>query len=212
MFSYDVSLEIPEEVGAILLPNSTLFPHGALPLQIFEDRYRSMLTDALEGDCLFCVGNLISEEAPGDLAGCVAPVGTIGLIRSSRELPDGRSHLVLHGILRVHFVKWLEAWPYPKAHIAPLVSERLPDDERPLYLARLQKTLSLVLENFEPAVRSKLQALIDKASDLEIIVDIVAQQFVHDDEIRQLLLEETELKGRITTICDYLRSELPGAN
>ena len=207
-----MSLEIPEEAGAILLPECTVFPHGALPLHIFEDRYREMLTDALEGDCLFCVGSLVSEEEPGDLEGCVAPVGTIGLIRSSRELPDGRSHLVMHGVFRVHFVKWLQAWPYPRARIAPVITEPLPPDERPLHLARLQKTLSLVLENFEPAVRSKLQELIDKAGEPEIVVDIIAQQFVHDPEIRGLLLAEPGVKERITMICDYLRSEMPGAN
>ena len=171
-----------------------------------------MLDEALEGDCLFCVGNLVSEEEPSDLAGCVAPVGTIGLIRSSRELPDGRSHLILHGIYRVHFVKWLEPWPYPRARIAPVVTEELPPDERPLFLARLHKTLALVLENFEPAVRSKLQELIDKAAEPEIITDIVAQQFVHDPDVRQILLAEPSLKERITAICDYLRSEMPGAN
>lgn len=212
MLHYRVSLEIPEEVGAILLPECTVFPHGALPLHIFEDRYRHMLKDALEGDCLFCVGNLTEEEQPSDLAGCVAPVGTIGLIRTSHELPDGRSHLVLHGVFRVHFVKWLEAWPYPRARIAPVISDQLPADERPLKLARLEKTLSRVLENFEPAVRSKLQELFTKAGEPEIIIDIVAQQFVHDAEIRQIILSEPSVSERIGIICDYLHSELPGAN
>ena len=32
------SLNIPETCGVMLLPDCTLFPHGGLPLHIFEPR------------------------------------------------------------------------------------------------------------------------------------------------------------------------------
>ena len=72
----------------MLLPDCTLFPHGGLPLFIFEPRYRKMLEEALEGDCFFAVGKLLGEEK-GDPENFVAPVGTIGLVRASREQDDG---------------------------------------------------------------------------------------------------------------------------
>src|SRR5690606_22423496 len=56
------ALHIPENCGVMLLPDCTLFPHGGLPLHIFEPRYRTMLTDALEGSCLFAVARLTGPE------------------------------------------------------------------------------------------------------------------------------------------------------
>ena len=82
------SLKIPEKCGVILLPDTVLFPHGALPLHIFEPRYRQMLAEAIEGNCLFCVGNLVEPQFEDPDRGA-APVGTLGLIRASREAEDG---------------------------------------------------------------------------------------------------------------------------
>ena len=44
------------------------------------------------------------------------------------------------------------------------------------------------------------------------MVDAVAQQFVHDNELRQYLLEEADGGERISLICEYLRNQMPGAN
>jgi Lon protease-like protein len=207
-----VSLEIPETAGVIILPSCTLFPHGALPLNIFETRYRAMLNDALEADYLFCVANLLGEETPAELASCVSPVGTIGLIRSSRELPDGRSSLLLHGVIRVHFLEWIQALPYPKARIAPLISKELPTLEAPLQISKLRHAVDRVLSHFDHEVRTRVEHLLDQAGQSETMVDAVAQQFVHDASLRQHLLEETDIAQRISLICEYLRNEMPGAN
>ena len=113
-------IQIPEFCGTILLPDTVLFPHGALPLHIFEERYRIMLEEALESHCMICVGTLLKEETD-DLTSCVHPIGTVGLIRTSREMEDGRSNLVLHGISRVRFSAWPGGKKYPNAHILSLI-------------------------------------------------------------------------------------------
>ena len=41
----------PEERTLPIFPlNTVLFPNGTLPLQIFEERYKKMLQDCLDGD------------------------------------------------------------------------------------------------------------------------------------------------------------------
>ena len=82
------SLNIPQTCGVMLLPDCTLFPHGGLPLHLFEPRYREMLADTLSGSCFFAVGRLLGKETK-NYSRCVAPVGTMGLVRASRELDDG---------------------------------------------------------------------------------------------------------------------------
>ena len=94
------SLTIPEKCGVMLLPDTVLFPHGGMPLHIFEPRYRQMLEEALEGEFMFCIANLLGDDST-DPERCAAPVGTVGLIRASQESENGTSNLVLQGIFRV---------------------------------------------------------------------------------------------------------------
>ena len=199
------SLRIPEKLGAILLPDCTLFPHGALPLHIFEPRYRQMLTDALEGDCMFCVGRLTGTELP-DLAACTARVGTAGLIRASREQPDGRSELVLHGVCRVTFTDWLPGKAYPYACIAPISSPPLDETISASEARRLREAVEATLLGFPDEVVNQIRDLLDRASDPAVMSDAISQQFVQDAELRQALLEETNVTQRIDTIIAHLRT------
>lgn len=199
------SLEIPDRMGAILLPDCTLFPHGALPLHIFEDRYRAMLDEALEGNCLFCVGRLISEERT-DFGSCTSPVGTAGLIRASREKSDGRSDLILHGVCRVRFSEWLPEKPYPYARIEPLPSSSLTEVEALHHARRLRDAVENLLLGLPEPVVKQVEELLDRAAEPNVMSDAIAQQFVHDPGLRQMLLEEQDVVRRVDTLIDHLRT------
>ncbi len=199
-------LEIPEYCGAILLPDTTLFPHGAMPLHIFEPRYQEMLADALESNCMICVGTLIDSESSNP-AHCAAQIGTIGLIRASREQEDGRSNLLLHGILRVKFTDWLDDKSYPFAHIEPAISKGLPDSEFKAAIANLRDAVNQALRRFPEETQTRVNETLDRAQgDPIILADAVAQQFIQKPSMRRQLLEELEVAKRIDFLAGYLRN------
>ena len=73
--------------------NVVLFPGTALPLHIFEPRYRKMLADCLAGSRRFGVtaaGAGGETPDPGSI-GCVAEV------KANEQLPDGRSNILVTG-------------------------------------------------------------------------------------------------------------------
>lgn len=197
------AIHLPDRCGVMLLPDCTLFPHGGLPLFIFEPRYRKMLMDALEGDCLFAVGRLIGEECD-DLTQCVAPVGTIGLVRVSHEQEDGTSQLLLHGVLRVRFTEWHSGHAYPYAGIEPVVSVFTPEPQAAAAMKTLRGAVEDAIRPLSEEVQSGVFALLDRADTPELMTDIVCQQFIHDPELRQKLLEMESVGARIPLICDYL--------
>jgi Lon protease-like protein len=199
------SLQLPDKMGAILLPDCTLFPHGALPLHIFEPRYRRMLEDALESDCLFCVGRLTADESV-PLEECTAPIGTAALIRASREQADGRSNLVIHGVARVRFLEWLPSRPYPFSRIEPVVSAPLAPHQAPLEYSRLRDAVEQVLLGLPSEVQNEVETLLDRTTDPAIMSDAIAQQFVHEPPLRAQLLEELDVSRRIGMIIDHLNS------
>ncbi len=84
------------------LPNFFLFPGTAVPLHIFEERYRQMVTDILDGQGRIVMA-AIAEGYESESLGSppVFEVGGLGEIVQHRELDDGRYVIVLAGIARV---------------------------------------------------------------------------------------------------------------
>ena len=75
-----------------------LFPGTAIPLHIFEPRYRRMLADCLDGDKRFGIVRL--SEGVAELEIEPGTVGSIAEIVNTEALPDGRSNIVVRGVER----------------------------------------------------------------------------------------------------------------
>lgn len=189
----------------MLLPDCTLFPHGGLPLFIFEPRYRKMLEEALEGDCFFAVGKLLGEEK-GDPENFVAPVGTIGLVRASREQKDGTSQLLVHGVMRVRFTDWHQKRDYPFASIEPVISVFEPEDQALNAMKTLRGAVEDAIRGLPDEVQEGVLSLLDRADEPALMTDIVSQQFIHEPNLRQKLLETSAVGTRISILCEYLRN------
>lgn len=192
-------LNLPQKCGVMLLPDCTLFPHGGLPLFIFEERYRLMLAEALAEDCIFAVGRVCDDGEKQT----ISPVGTAGLIRASREREDGTSELLLHGVIRVRFIEWLDDKPFPRALIEPLLSEPMDSRKGEAAMVTLRGTVEDGIAHLPEEVRTGVSTLLDQADDPSLMADLVAQQFVHEPELRQKLLETLSPGERISLICGF---------
>jgi Lon protease-like protein len=95
---------------------TVLFPGAALPLHVFEPRYRRMTQDCLEGEREFGVVLIErgSEVGGGDVR---TDVGTVARIVAAQPLPDGRTFLLTVGTRRIRVVRWLDDDPYPRAEV-----------------------------------------------------------------------------------------------
>ncbi len=198
------SIHLPERCGVMLLPDCTLFPHGGLPLFIFEPRYREMLEEALEGNCFFAVGRLIGKES-GKPSKYVAPVGTIGLVRASREQEDGTSKLLIHGVLRVRFTDWHSGHAYPMASIEPVISVFEPENQAVAAMKTLRGAVEDAIRNLPEDVQNGVFALLDRADEPGLMTDVISQQFIHEPDMRQRLLEMESISDRMVVLCEYLQ-------
>ena len=204
------SIHIPQHVGTILLKNAVTFPHGMMPLHIFEPRYRKMLTDALEAESMICVANLQSDET-SDPAQCTSNIGYLGLIRYSEKQEDERSHLILHSISRVDFLSWQTdtKYPYPRAQIRPIKDILEPDTaSTEIIIASLRDATSRFLKQFDTEVIARTNEVLDRVNeDLSVLSDVVAQHFITNAALRQQLLEDNQPSNRAEKLIRYLRAQ-----
>jgi Lon protease-like protein len=81
---------------------SVLCPGVALPLHVFEERYRLMVDRCLERDEPFGVVLIRAGREVGPLSGAIAQVGTMAAIRRAGRYPDGRFDILTVGQQRFH--------------------------------------------------------------------------------------------------------------
>jgi len=90
-------------------PDFVLLPHERLPLHVFEPRYRQMVATCIADESrMFAVATFDLDRARGMTPGepvPLRPAVCVGRITEHAPMPDGRCHLVLHGLCRARIVR-----------------------------------------------------------------------------------------------------------
>ncbi len=217
-------MDLPKNVGVMILPNVNLFPHAVLPLFVFEPRYRRMLKDALETHRLFCVAMQrpeASREAPSKVAG-------LGVITASVENPDGTSNMMVQGLARVSLGRVVKRRPYRVHGIQAMVSDAV---DTPRVDALSVKVRELVGERFRLGLPAPLKLLGDTSGvgegetpsteqilnsltqigDASVLADLVSCTLLSDPAQRQVLLETVDVETRLRYLIYFLVKDLEGA-
>jgi Lon protease-like protein len=97
---------------------TVLFPHGLVPLHVFEPRYRALVETCLADENEPEFGVVLiergSEVGGGDTR---FDVGTVARIVEASRFDDGRYALVARGVTRCSVREWLPDDPYPQAEV-----------------------------------------------------------------------------------------------
>jgi Lon protease-like protein len=91
------------------LPESTLFPSQGVPLHVFEQRYRELVRDALRGDQVLGIPQIVPGQTREQHAHgpALLPILGVGVIAQHEALPDGRYNMVVRGVARARLLEEL---------------------------------------------------------------------------------------------------------
>ncbi len=111
------------------LPNLYLFPGAVIPLHVFEQRYRQMVDDMLDGPGRLVLAT-VTEEHSNELAGAppLYPVAGLGEIGRHERLPDGRYLILVVGLQRVTIEEVESNREYRKVEVSSLPETAAPED------------------------------------------------------------------------------------
>jgi Lon protease-like protein len=138
---------------------TVLFPYGALPLHVFEPRYRELTDDCLRGNREFGVVLIErgSEVGGGDVR---FGIGTVARIVEAAKFPDGRWALITMGDRRIRIRTWLPDDPYPVALVEDIDDEPLDAEAAGLLPAAeraVRRALALQAELDEPSAPATVE-------------------------------------------------------
>lgn len=194
----------PDEQELPLFPlHVVLFPGMALPLHVFEERYKLLLARCLERGERFGVVLIREGFEVGEPAEPYA-VGTEALLRRVERLPDERFNIVVVGGRRFRCVEHLRERPYRVARVAWLPEDHAAD-------AALVAEVRAAADEYIDAAYALAQQprravrLDDDPRVLSYQVGALLQIAAQE---RQALLEESRLTARLRHELSLLRREI----
>lgn len=190
------------------LPNLVMFPHVMQPLHIFEQRYRDMLNEALDGD-----GLLAMSTATGDLDDErpeVCPHVCVGRVVTHHRLEDGRYNILLLGMRRARIVRELDSGKAFREAELELIDDLYPGAGH-AWRADLQRELT---EKFgeslkgDAAVDDAIRSFLSDEAPLGVLTDLVSFAAPLELEEKCRLLGESNVDRRAVMLVRWLDKRL----
>lgn len=188
------------------LPNAVMLPGTVLPLHVFEERYRVMTRDALQGSRLIAMALL----QPGYEATYHTPRAAIhstvcvGRILREERLPDGRYNFLLHGLGRARVMREDTQRPYRRGLLEPVhATPMLPEEEA---AARRRIRAILSAPPFEETAREGRWLDLFQCPDFcfSDLIDVLVAALLPCPDEKQKFLAEPSTSRRAQFLCSTL--------
>jgi Lon protease-like protein len=182
--------------------NTVLLPGVALPLHIFEPRYKTLIADCLQRDPRFGVVLIAEGQEVGGPARPYA-VGTTARIVSVDQLDNGRMNIVTLGERRFRILDAVGGKPYLQARV-----RYWPDEPDTCDLVALAAQARQALQDLLAAGRAEPDLAVEQLpSEPAQLCNVIASGLPVDPATRQALLEEPSLCARLLRAVQTLSGE-----
>ena len=195
-----------KRISVFPLPGALLFPGLQLPLHIFEERYRALMSDALARDRLIGMIQPRENELKGPKpAGYRGPalfdIGCLGRIADVEAMEDGRFNVVLEGVSLFRVNRELDVTTQFRQFDVALIEA--PKDD---VLASIERA---ALENEAKRFAVWLGYRVDWDGVTQLddvtLVNAIAQIAPFDVAAKQALLEAADINARSELLVQLMR-------
>jgi Lon protease-like protein len=203
--------QLPAAVPLFPLPNVVLFPRAVLPLHIFEERYKQMTADVLDGHRQIAMA-LLTRGWEKDYYGrpAVESVVCVGTILSHEQLPDGRYNFLLRGHTRARIVGEVGEEPYRQGALEPMLESHA--GEMALREAR-ERLIEMFKRDAYAALPggAQIRQMLGTDVPTAAIADLLAFNVLGDDQValKQSLLAEADVQRRVWRLVEELAALQP---
>jgi Lon protease-like protein len=183
-----------------LFPLGTvLYPGLVLPLNIFEERYRQLVRDLLDGPEPQRFGVIAirkGRETGVDGISALHQIGCIASLREVDEQDDGRFHLVTVGTQRFRLASLDDSRPYLQGEVDLLAEEVGDEAAAGLAAQAVQRGFRGYVEAL--ASRESVEVTVPELPDEPLLLSyLVAASMILDLPVRQDLLAEPDAERRL---------------
>ena len=176
--------------------NTVLFPGATIPLHIFEERYKLMISICVEARRPFGVVLIRGGEEAG---GPAEPfdVGTTAHVSSVQHLEDGKMNLMCVGGARFRILTTRSDEPYLVGEVEVLETTA-EDDEETRDMADTAGSLFAEYLRLYLAMSNQWARSVEMPAEPDRLADYIASRLAIDFWTKQDLLEELSAHSRLS--------------
>jgi Lon protease-like protein len=201
-----LTIDFDKPIPLFPLSSCVLLPHATVPLHIFEQRYKAMTSEALDGRGLVAMATYQPHaKQEGDIFGpAIREWVCVGYIVHHQRLAGGRYNILLQGLCRARVRKEVYHEPYRLAFLEPTDNASLMEIDLESHRDRLNELLGdETLQQL--ASVSSIHNWLSHEIPTQALVDLAILTLCSDVEQRYAMLAEPDVAKRAHWLEQHLR-------
>ena len=200
-------LKLPEVIGILPLRNVVAYPGTVTPLAIGRKRSKRLLGDTSPDESI--IGLVTQRNPETDRPGFddIYTVGTMASVLKVVKMPQGSSHIIVHGIARFKIIKRIATEPYLKAGIKLLDVKVKTTKKLQALIVNVRHAANRVIA-LSPSVPEEAAVLLENIENPSALADFLAANLSLSIPEKQQLLEELNAVRRLEKISVALENQL----
>lgn len=183
------------------LPEIVLFPGMNLPLHIFEEHYKQMVSDTVNGNKRFGIVLLVGKTC--------TQVGTVAEIIDIENLEDGKMNILTEGKERFEILSMVSEEPYYVAEIKSYEDKKEEiDSELKKNFRHIRKLSNKALAMFDMVSDQELSNKLKLPEEPNELLYLVSANLTCPYEVKQSILESRSIKDRAGKVLKLLNDEI----
>ena len=186
------------------LPDFVMFPKTAYSFNIFEPRYKKLISDILSGEKFFC-STLLEEEGTDDIPK-FHRYGTLCYIIEHSKKDNGNYNIIASGITKVSIDEIRSDHLYRMGKLELLDDNKTVIEEQLKRKKLINKFITLITSNETEAI--EIKSLDTSFISTEMLTNLACLVLPLDSKDKQKLLELNDINLRLEVLCQFMDSEL----
>lgn len=195
-------------IPVLPIPNVVFYPHTSLPLFVIEPVYVQLIKDCIENDLPLGIAQGANAGPFSNVYIVPQMICGIGRPIILDQSEDGTLKVLIKGTGRVKLSRIEQNLPY-SIYTANMIFDRI---EVFSYAdAKIEKLRNILIEWLKKNVQNSIErdSFIGGLHSVHHVIDYLCMFLIHDQEIKQLLLENDSLSERILMLDAVLNTKAP---
>lgn len=199
---------IPDSLPILPLRNTVLYPGVVIPITVGRDKSIKLIKEAYKADRMIGVvaqKNVAIEDPTLDE---LYSVGTVAMIIKVLQMPDGNTTVIIQGKQRFQLDSLVQSEPYIIANVSRIKEKKSKATKEFNALIASIKEMALQIIKLNPHLPSEAGIAIQNIESPGFLINFISSNLNAELEVKQEILEQSDLKKRAEKVLQQLNSEL----